>query len=170
MADYFKEVSIYSLKDNVFQRIGKDWMLITAGSKEHFNTMTAAWGGWGFLWQKPVVFIFVRPNRYTYEFTEKNDFFTLSFFEPKYQDILQFCGTNSGRDVDKIKETGLIPLNTDNGNVYFQQSNLVIECRKLYYDDIEPGKFLDSSLDAKMYPKQDYHRVYTGEVISCMVK
>ena len=74
-----KPIAIKDLSENFFEVIGKEWMLVTAGNKDHFNTMTASWGGIGFLWNKPVVYVFIRPERYTFEFIEKSEYFTLSF-------------------------------------------------------------------------------------------
>ena len=71
-----KSIAIKDLSENFFEVIGKEWMLVTAGSKEHFNTMTASWGGIGWLWNKPVVFVFIRSERYTYEFMEENPIVT----------------------------------------------------------------------------------------------
>ncbi len=109
-----KETKCEELTENPFKLIGSDWMIITAGSPESFNLMTAAWGGLGVLWQKNVGFCFVRPTRHTYSFMEKSDRYTLSFFSDTYRSILTFCGTQSGRDVEKIAETGLKPI-FDNG-------------------------------------------------------
>ena len=95
---------------NVFQLIGSDWMLITAGTPESYNTMTASWGGMGVLWGKNVCFCFIRPTRHTYQFIEKADVFSLSFFEERYRGALEICGTKSGRDIDKAAATGLIPV------------------------------------------------------------
>ncbi len=157
------------IKDNPFKLIASDWMLITAGHKDSFNTMTASWGGLGHLWNKNVAFIFIRPNRYTYQFTEKNEYFTLCFFEEKYRNILNVCGSKSGRNFDKIKSTGLIPLETKEKNIYFEQARLVLECRKLYYDDIKPQFMLDKKIES-LYPKKDYHRLYIGEIINVVSK
>jgi flavin reductase (DIM6/NTAB) family NADH-FMN oxidoreductase RutF len=87
----FRTISPGEMEDNVFKTIGSDWMLVTAGSRESFNTMTAAWGGMGFLWNKNVCFIFIRPQRYTYSFIEKAETFTLSFFDEEYRKIRQRC-------------------------------------------------------------------------------
>jgi flavin reductase (DIM6/NTAB) family NADH-FMN oxidoreductase RutF len=144
-------------------------MLITAGNKLNFNTMTAAWGGFGFLWNVPVTYIFIRPHRHTFSFTEENQFYTLNFLEKRHKNILTYCGTHSGKNVDKIKESGLVPLETNRGNIYFEQAKLVIECSKLYFDDIRPGNFLDKLID-KNYPKKDYHRMYIGKVVKCLIK
>ncbi len=162
----FTEIKAKEITENTFSLIGRDWMLITAGNREKFNTMTASWGGLGVLWHKNVCFIFVRPQRYTYEFMEKEDIFTLSFFSDAHRDALKFCGSNSGRDVDKIAETGLTPAFSDQGGVYFNEAKLVLECRKLHYQDIDPAGFLDDSL-MDHYPGKDFHRMYTGEIIGC---
>jgi flavin reductase (DIM6/NTAB) family NADH-FMN oxidoreductase RutF len=144
-------------------------MLITAGNKQNFNTMTAAWGSFGFLWNLPVTQIYVRPQRYTFDFIEKNDCYTLCFFDKSYKNILTFCGSHSGKNYDKINETGLVPLETNLGNIYFEQARLVIECRKIYYEDINPGHFLDRLIQ-RNYPNKDYHRSYIGKVINAYLK
>lgn len=153
------------IEDNVFKLIGDEWMLVTAGNKESFNMMTASWGGLGVLWNKNVCFIFIRPTRYTYGFIEKSNTYTLSFFDQKYKHVLNLCGTKSGRDCDKVKETGISPAETKSGSIYFKEARLVIECRKIYYQDLEPAHFLDPGI-ATNYPGKDYHRMYVGEIIS----
>lgn len=112
-----KKLEVKDLKENFFEAIGKEWMLVTAGTKEKFNTMTASWGGIGWLWNKPVAFVFVRPERYTYEFIEKSDYLTLSFLGEANKKIHAVCGSKSGRDTDKVKATGLKPVFTEQGNV-----------------------------------------------------
>lgn len=166
---YFEEKAPDKLQENAIKIVGLDYMLITAGKKDDFNTMTAAWGGLGFLWNKPVAFIFIRPQRYTYEFVEKYEDFTLSFFEPRYKTILDYCGNYSGRKTDKIKFTGLTPLETERGNIVFSQARLILECRKWYFDDLNPENFLDPNIK-KMYPLDDFHRMYFGEILYCGVK
>ena len=96
------EISVKDLNENFFRAIGDEWMLITAGNKEGFNTMTASWGTIGELWSLPVAICFVRPQRYTFKFMEDHDYYTLCFFKPEHHDILQFCGSNSGREVVDI--------------------------------------------------------------------
>ena len=105
----FKTVEIKDLQFNPFTLIDKEWMLITAGNEQKCNTMTASWGGLGELWKHYVSFIFVRPQRYTLEFIEKEDHYSLCFFDESYRKALSFCGSHSGRDYDKCKETGLTP-------------------------------------------------------------
>lgn len=160
-----REIQISELNDNFFETIGKEWMLVTAGTKNHFNTMTASWGGMGFLWNKPVAFVFVRPERYTYEFIESNEFLTLSFLGKEHQKIHAVCGSKSGRDIDKVKETGLKPFPTELGNMVFEQSRLTLECRKLYYEDLNPEHFYDVSPLAKWYGSVGgFHRMYIVEI------
>ena len=161
MIDY-KKTDLDMIDESVFKLIGSDWMLVTAGAINSFNTMTASWGGMGILWNKPVSYIFIRPTRHTYEFIERNSTYTLSFFSEKYRKALTLCGTKSGRDVDKAKEAGLTPEETKNGSVSFEEARLVIECKKLYFQDIDPSHFLDGSIE-KMYDN-DYHRMYIGEI------
>ena len=168
METRFQTLDPEVVQDNVFKLIGKDWMLITAGTRESFNTMTASWGGMGVLWDKKVCFAFVRPTRYTFEFLEKSEFYTFSFLEEQYRDTLMYCGTKSGRDVNKVIETNLTPI-FGNGTVFFAEARLVMECRKIYAQDITPGNFLDQTMN-EYYPKKDYHRIYVGEIIRCLKK
>ena len=165
----FKKIDPTDVSGNLIQKIGFEWMLITAGNSLKFNTMTASWGGMGFLWNKPVAFIFIRPQRFTFQFTETNAYFTVSFFEEKHRKILDFCGSKSGKDVDKISRTGLKVFESGNRNIYFEQSYLQMECRKLYFDDIEPAHFIDDKI-IRNYPKNDFHRLYIGEIVECIQK
>ena len=169
MKHEFKQIAVTEITDNMVKLIGNDWMLITAGTIDKFNTMTASWGGLGVLWGKQASFCFVRPTRYTYGFMEKTDKYSLVFFKEKYKKQLNYCGSHSGRNVDKIKETGLTPVKSANGIVYFQESYIVLECRKLYYQDINPANFVDAEIN-KNYPEKDYHRMYVGEIINCMIQ
>ncbi|NSW90716.1 MAG: flavin reductase [Firmicutes bacterium] len=166
MMNEFIEIRPEQIQENVFKLIGSDWMLVTAGTKDSYNTMTASWGGLGVLWGENVSFCFVRPQRYTFEFIEKHRNFTFSFFDETYRKVLQFCGSHSGRDVDKAAATGLTPVEED-GVVYFNEARLVIVCKKIYYQDIVPYNFLDPEID-KNYLKKDYHRMYIGKVIKCL--
>lgn len=163
----FKEIKPHELQGNVFEMIGKEWMLITAGTEQSYNTMTASWGGMGVLWNKNVVFCFIRPQRYTYEFAENNERFTLSFFSECFRDALNICGSKSGRDLDKPKATGLIPEFSE-GSVYFEQAKLVLVCKKIYFQDIKPENFIDKTIDAN-YQKKDYHRMFVGEIEKILI-
>ncbi len=164
----FVEIAAKELTLQPFSVIDDKWMLVTAGSSEKLNTMTASWGGLGTLWNKSVAFAFVRPTRYTFEFTEKHDYFTLSFFNDEYRKVLGYCGARSGRDVDKVKETGLTPV-FDGGAVYFEEARLVIVCKKIYADFLKPECFLDKDIELN-YPGRDYHKMYIGEVVKVLEK
>lgn len=170
MNKLFKAIDPNEFNDNVIRLIGSEWMLITAGNQNHYNTMTAAWGGIGFLWNLPVSYIFVRPQRYTYEFTEQYDKYSLCFFDKTYKDVLMYCGRNSGRKVDKAKETKLTPIETSNGNIVFEEARLIIECEKIYADDIKEAKFISKEINDKIYPEKDYHRMYIGKIEKIYLK
>jgi flavin reductase (DIM6/NTAB) family NADH-FMN oxidoreductase RutF len=164
----FIEIRPDQLTDNPFKLINTDWMLVAAGTPEKFNMMTASWGGLGVLWERKVAFAFVRPTRYTYEFIERSAGFTLSFFTEEHRKALEFCGSHSGRDTDKAKKTGLTPVH-EGEFVLFNEARLVLACRKLYYQDIGPERFLDPKIET-MYPQKDYHRMYVGEIVKCLKK
>ena len=162
----FKEINIKDIKLNPFSLIGDEWMLITSGDNQKFNTMTASWGGMGVLWNKNVTFAFVRPQRSTFEFLEKNDYYTLSFFSEKYKKELGYCGRVSGRDVDKVAECKFSAC-LDEKAPYFKEAKFVIVCKKLYEQFITPESFLDKDL-LKNYPNKDYHNMYVGEIVKCL--
>jgi flavin reductase (DIM6/NTAB) family NADH-FMN oxidoreductase RutF len=165
--DLFAALPPKQLHENFFSALDDEWMLITAGTPEKYNTMTASWGNTGILWNKPVAICYIRPQRYTFQFAEKSEHFTLSFLQPGNDGTLDFCGTHSGRDIDKARQTGLTPLATPAGNVTFEQSRLVLECRKLYADFLRPEHFTDETLIARHYPKKDLHKFYIGEIVGC---
>lgn len=167
MHSQFTTIDPATLEENPFDLIGRGWMLITAGSPDGFNTMTASWGGMGVIWAKNVCFCVVRPGRHTYKFMEKADNFTLSFFDEDNRAALNYCGSHSGKDVDKVKETGLVPVFAEEG-IYFAQARLVFCCRKLYFHDLDPRHFLDPKIDSANYPNKDYHRMYVGEIVTCL--
>ena len=165
----FKSVSPYELNVNPFKAIDKEWMLITAGDENKYNTMTASWGGLGVIWNKPVATCYIRPQRYTNEFVDSNEYFTLSFFgDGNYRDALTLCGRKSGRDIDKAKETGLVPA-FDKQAPYFEQAELVFVCRKLHKQRIAPEGFVDPAIENN-YTNGDYHYLYIGEIVDCLVK
>lgn len=164
-----KKIDIKALEGNAVSLFDDKWCLITAGNEESYNTMTASWGAMGELWNKDVCFIFIRPQRYTKEFVEREEYFTLSFFGEKYKKALTFCGRNSGRDCDKAKETGLTPFAID-GSMSFEESEKIIVCKKIAQQEITPDGFLDKEIDSKNYPTKDYHTMYIGEIVGCYIK
>ena len=163
----FHKISPEALGSDPFTKIGKDWMLISALKDGVVNTMTASWGGMGILWNKKVVFAFIRPQRYTKEFVDSNSTFNLTFFDEKYRDALRYFGVKSGRDEDKIANMNFHPI-IDGDAAYFEEAKQVIVCRKLYAQYMQPECFLDKELMQKDYPNEDYHMVYVAEIIDVL--
>jgi flavin reductase (DIM6/NTAB) family NADH-FMN oxidoreductase RutF len=144
------------------------WFLLTCGNfkRREFNAMTVSWGSMGTLWNIPFVQVVVRPSRYTFQFMERFTTFTLSVFPESKRQALELIGSRSGRDGDKIRESGLTPIPSLKIEAPgFAEAELIIECRKMYYGDMEPSHFLDSGI-LSHYPQKDYHRIYFGEILS----
>lgn len=160
---FLKKKDLKTLTCNPFNLIGDEWDLLTAGTPEHYNTMTASWGAMGVLWGKPTFHCFVRTNRYTLDFLNENDCFTVTFFDPDQHAALSYCGSHSGRDVDKAKETGLTPILLD-GSTTFVQARSVFVCRKLYVGAIEESGFVLPETYSKWYDKEPLHRMFIGEI------
>lgn len=154
---------IHTLGCNPFDVFAKGWMLVCAGNGSAFNMMTASWGQLGNLWDMPVATCYVRPQRYTREFLDNTDSFSLTFYDPSFHDALELCGTKSGRDIDKALATGLTPKEVGE-TIIFEQAQLALVCHKIYTQEIEPTCFIDEELPEKVYPKQDYHTMYVGRV------
>lgn len=166
----FREANIEEIRESAPKIIGQDWMLITAGNDSSFNTMTASWGTLGHLWNKNVALMFVRPQRYTFEFTEREEYFTLSFFNEEYRQALNICGTKSGRNTNKVAEAGLTPYALPDGTMTFEQARMVLVCKKLYAEFFDPKAFVDTSLVGKIYPTSDFHKMYVGEIVKAYKK
>jgi flavin reductase (DIM6/NTAB) family NADH-FMN oxidoreductase RutF len=160
-------ISFNSLKLNINYLWEKQWMLLTCGDfkVKHFNVMTVAWGSIGNIWYKPFVQVVVRPTRYTYEFMEQYNSFTLSAFPENQRNRLNFLGSRSGRDTNKIERSGLTPVaSTRIEAPAFAEAELVFECQKIYWDDLNPDNFIAQNIK-KHYPLKDYHRIYFGEIL-----
>ena len=164
----FKQENIRNIKESAVQMIAGDWALVTAGTRDSFNTMTVSWGGLGELWGRDAAFIFIRPQRYTFGFLEENDRFTLSFFGGAQRDALLLCGSRCGRDTDKAAEAGLTPV-SDGDVTYFAEAALVLKCRKMAKYDLTPDGFLDGAV-ADNYNGTDYHRMYVAEIEETLVR
>lgn len=144
------------------------WFLLAAGdfAAGSWNVMTVAWGGLGCMWKRPLAMIVVRPTRYTYEFLERHDHFTLSQLPAAMADKLNYIGSHSGRQVDKMRQTGLTPLASHKvAAPGFAEAELILECRKTYFDNLEPAHFLAGYIEEN-YPQKDYHRLYFGEILA----
>ncbi|MDL2273854.1 flavin reductase family protein [Oscillospiraceae bacterium OttesenSCG-928-G22] len=166
----FTSIPVKELTENPFSMIGDKWMLITAKKPDgSFNTMTASWGMLGVLWRKPVCEVFVREERYTFEFMEAAETFTLSVFDESYRSALNICGTASGRDGDKIKKAGLTPFEVADGAVGFEEASLMFVCRKIYRSEFVKEKVLADEVHG-LYETGGYHRVFIGEILDCLKK
>ncbi len=152
-----------------FTLIGKEKLLVSAGKTQDFNAMTASWGTMGVLWNKNVISVVVRPQRYTYEYLEREDYFTVSVLEPGHEEAYRICGTRSGRDCDKVLLAGLTP-HFEKYAVTFSEARLALVCRKIYVQDLDPTGFKDPQLDMIHYPQKDYHRLYCGEIADILEK
>lgn len=164
-----RKMDVKDLKDNVFSLIGDQWMLITAGTADNCNTMTASWGGLGILWGEPVATVYIRPQRYTKQFVDREEYFTLSFFGPEYKKELALCGAKSGRELDKVKECGFDVVCGEGGSPYFEQARLVLVCRKMYAQEMDADE-MPADVKEKWYPNRDYHTMYIGRIVEAYTK
>lgn len=164
-----KQIDIREIKESAVKLINDDWALLSAGNENGWNTMTVSWGGLGELWNKDVVFVFVRPQRYTKEFIDRDGVFSLSFFGGKMKKEMGVCGSVSGRDHDKVQEAGISPVFCD-GTVYVDNAEYVLVCKTLYTDFIDPDGFVDKALDEKNYSQKDYHKVYVAQIEKVLKK
>ena len=165
----FHSIDPKDLTGNVFSLIGSQWMLVTAGTKEHCNTMTASWGGLGVIWGAPAATCYIRPQRYTKEFLDREDYFTLSFFDEAYRKALSLCGAKSGREVDKVKECGFTVETASCGAPYFGEAQLVLVCRKRFVQPMDPAN-IPEDVKEKFYGEKEYHTLYIGEIVEVLQK
>lgn len=160
----FKTIVPEEFDQSVFRMIGRDWMLVAAEKDGKVNAMTASWGGFGVMWGKNVAFVVIRPQRYTKEFVDAANTFSLSFLKNDYRNELNYFGTVSGRDEDKIAKTEFGVAHRK-GTPFFEEADTVIVCKKLFAQPYDPACFLDGgTVDAKWYPDKDYHTLYIAEV------
>ena len=163
----FKEISAKEIKGNIIEKIADEWMLISAGSKEGFNMMTASWGFMGEMWGEDTAVAMIRPQRYTMEFINKSDYYALSFYGDN-KDIHKVCGSKSGREVDKTALAKLTPV-FDYNTVYFNEANLVIICKKQYVDSLKEENFVDTQ-PLKWYENKDFHNMIFGKIEKVLIK
>ena len=165
----YKQIAPDKIPGNIIKMLNEDWMLITAGNDEKFNMMTASWGGLGVLYGKPMAICFINPARYTYQLMEKGDTYTFTFYTEAYRDALQYCGSNSGRDADKVKGSGLTPITTPGGSKAFSEAWLIIECRKLVSQSFTPESIFNEKVK-EQWSGRPLHKMYIGEIINVWVK
>ena len=163
----FKTVDPRSIKDNLIKALAEEWALITAGNGENYNMMTASWGFFGEMWGEDSLMVVVRPQRYTMEFIEKNDYFTVSFYGDN-KAIHKVCGSKSGRDVNKTKETGLTPVANEK-YVYFKEARMVLVVKKQFVQQMKEDAFIDKAVIDKWYPEKDYHNMIVGKIEKVLI-
>lgn len=166
----FREIKPDKISENPISMIGKEWMLITAQKPDgSVNTMTASWGGVGVIWGKNAACVAIRPQRYTKEFVDSTEHFSLSFFSEDYRETLRYLGTVSGRDEDKIEKSGLHVLKE--GDIpYFEESRLVLFCRKMYQQDFVKDGFISKEFSDEFYNEEDFHTLYIAEIRKALVE
>ena len=163
-----KEISVREVKDNFVKLLANDWALLTAKDGDGCNPMTVSWGGVGELWGKDTATVYVRESRYTKGLMDKEDHFSLCFFGGAHKETLAFCGSKSGRDFDKVKETGLTPV-YDEAAPYFEEATLVLICRKEARLFLDENSFTDESIMPKWYNDHDMHYIYFGEIEKVLI-
>ncbi|MCQ2584712.1 MAG: flavin reductase family protein [Treponema sp.] len=164
-----KEISAENLNENPFKLIGKDWMLITAEKENKVNMMTASWGGVGVIWGKNAATIYIRQSRFTKPFIDEGETFSLCVLPENMRDVLNFCGSKSGRDFDKVSETGLSVEHVDSVP-YFKESRLVLVCKKLFQQRLDMENAVDKSLTEKFYGSGDFHDMYIAEITKVLIE
>lgn len=161
-----KRIEVMDLTPEIFRDFMSKNALLTAGNREGYNTMTIGWGQLGSIWNEPVCTVYVRPERHTYGFMEKSDYFTVSVIPAERRDIARICGTKSGRDVDKTAECGLQVAYGTGDAPYFEEAELVLVCKKLYAQDLDGTHVTDAGPIDRFYGKAgNWHRMYIGQVI-----
>lgn len=165
----FEQIPIDLIELNPFTKIGQEWALVTAGTKTAVNTMTISWGGMGVLWGKNVAFVFVRDSRYTKEFLDKNEFFSISFLSEKYRAALKYCGSHTGRSENKIEQAGLT-LTFRHNIPYIDEGNFVLLCEKMSATRITETSFCLPEIKEKWYSDNDMHTMYIAEIIDIMAR
>lgn len=164
----FKTIHTEEIKSNPFHLIGKEWMLVTAEMNGKVNTMTANWGGVGVMWNKDVVFVVIRPSRYTKEFVDYSNTFSLTFFDQSHRKELSYLGSVSGKDEDKISKTSLEIIYEEN-TPFFKQAKTVLLCKKLFAQPYKKESFVNLVIENQVYNGEDYHTLYIAEITKVLV-
>lgn len=164
-----KELNAEQLQDNPFKLIGKEWLLISAQKDNKVNTMTASWGGLGIMWAKEVAFIVIRSSRYTKEFVDASDTFSITVLDESYKKTLGYLGSVSGRTEDKIEKSGLT-VKYSQETPYFGEGRVVMICKKLFAQEMTPESLTEAGLEEQFYSDKDYHTMYVAEIKQVLVK
>ena len=166
-----RPVELTSLQPDIFRVFEEQPPLLTAGDRDRCNTMTIGWCQLGTLWHMPVCTVYVRPERYTYQFMEEQDYFTVSVLPEREKQTLRICGTKSGRDLDKVKECGLTVCYGAGDAPFFDEAELVLVCKKIFVQDMSPDCVVDGTNILTYYGENNgWHRIYTGQVVEAYMK
>lgn len=166
----WQEITPRDIEGNPVRMFADDWFELAAGNEGDMNLMTIAWGTLGQLWAKPVVIVYVSTSRYTYEYMEKNDYFTVTHFPASMRQKLQYLGTASGRNEDKVKGAELTVEYTELGNPIFAEADLAIECKKIYSDQFKADKM---PIERRQWHEETgtgIHVMYVGEIVNVWKK
>ena len=155
-----------NFQTDIFETFDKQWALLTAGTKDDFNTMTVSWGGLGTIWGKPVATVYVRTSRYTHEYMDKGEYFTVSFFPEEYKKTLGVLGSKSGRDMDKMHDSGLT-AKACRETVTFEEAKVTMLCKKLFMQRLEPSN-MKPEIEEQFYGNDAPHDMYIGEVVEIL--
>lgn len=166
----FKEIEFTQVKENVVDLLNNQWALVTAGDENGYNTMTVSWGAIGELWGKDMATIYIRPQRYTEEFLDKNDYFTISFYPAEMKNQIHgVCGSKSGRDIDKAQQAGITPCFDDKAP-FFNEAKLVLVCKKTAKAKFDADSFIDDTIMERWYPQNDLHNIYYGAIEKVLIE
>ena len=163
----YKTVNPKEIKDNLIKCFADEWALVTAGNNDGYNMMTASWGFVGEMWGEDSACVVIRPGRYTMEFIEKSDYFTISFYGDN-KEIHKICGSKSGRDINKTKECGLTPVKGEK-YVYFKEARLVLIVKKQFVQQMNENSFIDKAVLPRYYPDKDYHNIIIGKIEKVLI-
>ena len=166
----FQRISPKQISKNPVSLFGDNWFVVSCGDSAKFNEMTISWGALGFGWDVPTITMYIRNTRFTYEFIDKGKYFVLNSFDEKYREKVRYIGSHSGRNTDKVKETGLTPRFTPLGNPYFEEASLVIECEKIYFDDIVRSQLFEQGQRNYSPDPKETHRMFIGKIVNVWEK
>lgn len=161
--------TIKEFNTDIFKLFDDYWALVTAGTPEDYNTMTISWGSLGTIWAprgngRQIATIYIKPSRYTFNYLEKSDYYTISFFPEEKRKDLAYLGSHSGRDEDKLAATSLTPVEKAHGTMGFAEASLTLVCHKLYSDGFKKEN-IPADIVAAYYDGEDPHHFYIGEIV-----
>ncbi|MBU0637377.1 MAG: flavin reductase [Planctomycetes bacterium] len=159
-----------ALARETYYRMTSEGILLAAQAADgRLNAMTIGWGLFGLVWGRPLFQVLVRPSRYTYQCIERTSDYTVCVLPPELTEVATYCGTMSGRDVDKLSEKDLTILpSTHITSGGIAQANIVFECKVVHYNEVQAPAF-PVEIVTNYYPDGDWHRIYFGEILGVSV-